>query len=97
VLCYTGGWWLRCGPAGGKTLTTTLSAYLGALAGGGVHVMTANSYLARRDWEWMRPVCECPGLTAGLLDGSLDPGRARKCCRYWAIGELRERIGPPWR
>lgn len=51
----------------GKTLTATLPAYLHALDGAGVHVMTANNHLARRDAEWMRPVYEFLGLSAGLL------------------------------
>jgi preprotein translocase subunit SecA len=57
----------------GKTLTATLPAYLHALDGAGVHVMTANEHLARRDAEWMRPVYEFLGLSAGLL--SLTPPR----------------------
>ena len=52
----------------GKTLTITLPAYLHALSGNGVHVMTANDYLASRDAEWMRPVYEALGLTVGLLE-----------------------------
>jgi preprotein translocase subunit SecA len=51
----------------GKTLTATLPAVLNALAGTGVHVVTVNDYLARRDAEWMRPVYEMLGLTVGIL------------------------------
>jgi preprotein translocase subunit SecA len=51
----------------GKTLTATLPAYLHALSGTGVHVMTANDYLASRDAEWMGPVYRFLGLTVGLL------------------------------
>ena len=51
----------------GKTLTCTLSAYLNALEGNGVHVVTVNDYLASRDSEWMRPVYELCGLTVGLI------------------------------
>jgi preprotein translocase subunit SecA len=51
----------------GKTLTATLPATLNALAGTGVHVVTVNDYLARRDAEWMRPVYEMLGLTVGIL------------------------------
>src|SRR3954453_23341474 len=51
----------------GKTLTATLPAVLNALAGTGVHVVTVNDYLARRDAEWMRPVYEALGLTVGIL------------------------------
>lgn len=52
----------------GKTLTATLPAYLAALSGQPVHVMTANDYLARRDRDWMQPVYQFLGLTAGLLE-----------------------------
>src|SRR4051794_25667886 len=51
----------------GKTLTATLPAVLNALAGNGVHVVTVNDYLARRDAEWMRPVYEMLGLEVGVI------------------------------
>ncbi|MEA2459329.1 MAG: preprotein translocase subunit SecA, partial [Thermoleophilaceae bacterium] len=51
----------------GKTLTATLPAVLNALAGTGVHVVTVNDYLARRDANWMRPIYELLGLTVGIL------------------------------
>jgi preprotein translocase subunit SecA len=51
----------------GKTLTATLPGYLNALSGHGVHMVTANSYLARRDAEWMGPVYRFLGLEIGLL------------------------------
>ncbi len=50
----------------GKTLVATLPAYLNALTGKGVHIVTVNDYLARRDAEWMRPVYEFLGLTVGI-------------------------------
>jgi len=50
----------------GKTLVATLPAYLNALSGGGVHIVTVNEYLAQRDAEWMRPVYEFLGLTVGV-------------------------------
>ncbi|MDA0679089.1 MAG: preprotein translocase subunit SecA [Proteobacteria bacterium] len=50
----------------GKTLVATLPAYLNALAGKGVHVVTVNEYLAQRDADWMRPVFEFLGLTVGV-------------------------------
>jgi preprotein translocase subunit SecA len=68
----------------GKTLTATLPAYMGALASGGAHVMTANDYLARRDWGWMRPVFEFLGLTAGLLDTRQAADRAQQRAAYAA-------------
>lgn len=51
----------------GKTLVATLPAYLNALEGKGVHIVTVNDYLATRDSEWMRPVYEYCGLTVGLV------------------------------
>ena len=51
----------------GKTLVATLPAYLNALAGGGVHIITVNDYLARRDSEWMGPLYELLGLTIGNI------------------------------
>jgi preprotein translocase subunit SecA len=54
----------------GKTLTGALAAYLNALPGVGVHVLTANDYLARRDREWMAPVFGFLGLQTGLLDAA---------------------------
>ena len=45
----------------GKTLVATLSAYLNVLEGKGVHVVTVNDYLVRRDCEWMLPVYNAPG------------------------------------
>ena len=51
----------------GKTLTATLAVVLNALAGEGVHVVTVNDYLARRDADWMRPIYEALGMTIGVL------------------------------
>lgn len=56
----------------GKTLVATLPAYLNALEGKGVHIVTVNDYLATRDSEWMRPVYEYCGLTVGLIVHGLD-------------------------
>ncbi|MGC4046402.1 MAG: preprotein translocase subunit SecA [Armatimonas sp.] len=53
----------------GKTLTSTLATYLNALAGKGVHVVTANDYLVKRDAVWMGPVYHALGLTVGILQG----------------------------
>ncbi len=50
----------------GKTLTTTMPAYLNALEGKGVHVITTNEYLSTRNAEWMRPVFEALGVTVGI-------------------------------
>ena len=51
----------------GKTLVATLAAYLNALSGNGVHVVTVNDYLASRDSNWMRPVYEALGLSVGVI------------------------------
>ena len=51
----------------GKTLVATLSAYLNALAGGGVHVVTVNDYLARRDAQWMGAIYDLLGVSVGIL------------------------------
>ncbi len=51
----------------GKTLVATLAAYLNALAGKGVHVVTVNDYLARRDTQWMGPVYDLLGVTVGCI------------------------------
>ncbi len=57
----------------GKTLVATLAAYLNALEGTGVHIVTVNDYLARRDSDWMRPVYEGLGLTVGSLQSAVPP------------------------
>ncbi|MDF1781552.1 MAG: preprotein translocase subunit SecA [Alcanivoracaceae bacterium] len=51
----------------GKTLTATLPAYLNALSGNGVHIVTVNDYLAERDANWMRPLYEFLGLSVGII------------------------------
>jgi preprotein translocase subunit SecA len=51
----------------GKTLVATLAAYLNALPGKGVHVVTVNDYLARRDAEWMQPIYEALGMSVGII------------------------------
>src|ERR1700682_5852586 len=56
----------------GKTLVATLAVYLNALAGRGVHVVTVNDYLARRDAEWMGQIYSFLGLTTGVIVHGLD-------------------------
>lgn len=51
----------------GKTLVATLPAYLNAITGRGVHVVTVNDYLAKRDSQWMKPIFEFLGLTVGVI------------------------------
>ena len=62
----------------GKTLVATLACYLNALAGKGVHVVTVNDYLAKRDSEWMGKVYGYLGLTTGLVVNGLDSAQRRK-------------------
>ena len=57
----------------GKTLVATLPAYLIGLTGEGVHVVTVNDYLAKRDAEWMRPVYEVLGLSVGAIQHDMPP------------------------
>jgi preprotein translocase subunit SecA len=56
----------------GKTLVATLPAYLNALEGKGVHIVTVNDYLAKRDTEWMGPVYTSLGLTVGTIQHGMD-------------------------
>jgi len=61
----------------GKTLVATLPAYLNALTGEGVHIVTVNDYLARRDCEWMSPIYNALGIKAGFIQSDMD-ARARR-------------------
>ncbi len=56
----------------GKTLVATLPVYLNALTGNGVHVVTVNDYLAKRDRNWMGPIYEFLGLTVGVIQHDMD-------------------------
>lgn len=62
----------------GKTLVSTLPAYLNAVSGKGVHVVTVNDYLARRDAEWMGQVHRFLGLSVGLIQGGMSAPERRK-------------------
>jgi preprotein translocase subunit SecA len=62
----------------GKTLVATLPAYLNALTGKGVHVVTVNDYLARRDSEWMGQIYTFLGLSVGLIVHGLDSAQRKK-------------------
>ena len=62
----------------GKTLVATLPAYLNALAGEGVHIVTVNDYLARRDAEWMGKIYTFLGLTVGVVVPGMEPDAKRK-------------------
>ncbi|MBM2848075.1 MAG: secA, partial [Anaerolineales bacterium] len=62
----------------GKTLVATLPAYLNALTGRGVHIVTVNDYLARRDARWMGPIYQMLGLTVGVLQEAARTENGRK-------------------
>jgi len=62
----------------GKTLVATLPCYLNALSGRGVHVVTVNDYLARRDAEWMGQVHKFLGLSVGLIQQDMSPAQRKK-------------------
>lgn len=62
----------------GKTLVSTLPAYLNALEGRGVHIVTVNDYLAKRDSEWMGQIHEFLGLTVGVVLNSLENDQRRE-------------------
>lgn len=62
----------------GKTLVATLAAYLNALSGKGVHIVTVNDYLARRDSEWMGKIYRFLGLSVGLIVHDLDNEERKK-------------------
>ena len=61
----------------GKTLVATLAAYLNALPAKGVHIVTVNDYLARRDSDWMRPLYEALGMTVGVVASQQNPDKKR--------------------
>jgi preprotein translocase subunit SecA len=62
----------------GKTLVATLPAYLNAITGKGVHVVTVNDYLARRDMEWMGPLYIGLGLTVGNIQSGMESGERQQ-------------------
>ncbi|MCZ6715954.1 MAG: preprotein translocase subunit SecA [Gammaproteobacteria bacterium] len=64
----------------GKTLVATLPAYLNALSGDSVHIVTVNEYLAQRDADWMGPIYEFLGLTVGVIKSGMNP--AEKIAAY---------------
>jgi preprotein translocase subunit SecA len=65
----------------GKTLVATLPAYLNALEGKGVHIVTVNDYLAKRDTEWMGPVYKFLGLTVGTIQHDIPDYERHKAYR----------------
>ncbi len=77
------GWIAEMKTGEGKTLVSTLPAYLNALEGRGVHMVTVNEYLAQRDAEWMGRVHRWLGLSVGLISASVDDA-VRKRAAYAA-------------
>ena len=67
------GWIAEMKTGEGKTLTSTLAVYLNALLGRGVHVVTVNDYLAKRDSEWMGQIYRFLGMETGLIQGQMSP------------------------
>ena len=62
----------------GKTLVSTLPAYLNCLSGKGVHIVTVNDYLAKRDSEWMGKVFNYLGVSTGCITNDLDDHSRKK-------------------
>jgi preprotein translocase subunit SecA len=71
------GWIAEMKTGEGKTLTATLAVYLNALPGLGVHVVTVNDYLAKRDSEWMGQVYRFLGMQTGLIQAQMSPAERR--------------------
>jgi preprotein translocase subunit SecA len=71
------GWIAEMRTGEGKTLTSTLAAYLNALWGDGVHIVTVNDYLAKRDSEWMGQIYRFLGLEVGLIQNNMTPEQRR--------------------
>jgi preprotein translocase subunit SecA len=72
------GWIAEMKTGEGKTLVSTLPVYLNALAGNGVHVVTVNDYLAKRDAEWMGQIHRFLGITVGRVSPDIDDWQAKK-------------------
>ena len=62
----------------GKTLVSTLPAYLNSLTGKGVHIVTVNDYLAKRDSEWMGKVFNYLGVSTGCITNDIDDNERKK-------------------
>ncbi|HEX2128241.1 MAG TPA: preprotein translocase subunit SecA, partial [Solirubrobacterales bacterium] len=62
----------------GKTLTATLAVFLNSLSGRGVHLVTVNDYLARRDATWMKPVYDMLGVSVGVIQAQMAPAQRRQ-------------------
>ena len=83
----------------GKTLVATLAVYLNALEGKGVHVVTVNDYLARRDADWMGQIYRFLGMTVGVIVPNLSDQERRDAynCRHHLRDQQRARLRLPAR
>ena len=83
----------------GKTLVATLAVYLNALEGKGVHVVTVNDYLARRDADWMGQIYRFLGMTVGVIVPNLTDEQRRDAydCRHHLRDQQRARLRLPAR
>ena len=77
----------------GKTLVSTLPAYLNALTGKGVHIVTVNDYLAKRDAEWMGKVHRFMGLTVGVVVPGMDDSEKQKAYKCDVIYATNNELG----
>ena len=77
----------------GKTLVSTLPAYLNALTGKGVHIVTVNDYLAKRDAEWMGKVHKFMGLTVGVVVAGMDDEQKKKAYQCDIIYATNNELG----
>ena len=77
----------------GKTLVSTLPAYLNALSGKGVHIVTVNDYLAKRDAEWMGKVHKFMGLTVGVVVPGMDDGEKKQAYQCDIIYATNNELG----
>ncbi len=75
--CLHRGWIAEMRTGEGKTLAATLPVVLNALAGRGMHLVTVNDYLARRDALWMSPLYEMLGVTVGIIQAGMDSEQRR--------------------
>jgi preprotein translocase subunit SecA len=77
----------------GKTLVATLAVYLNALTGHGVHVVTVNDYLARRDAEWMGPIYRALGMSVGVVVPGMKPEEKRVAYKSDVIYATNNELG----
>ena len=77
----------------GKTLVSTLPAYLNALSGNGVHIVTVNDYLAKRDSEWMGKIYTKLGLKTGCITNELDDIQRKKNYQFDIIYATNNELG----